>query len=365
VPVSGGRALRRFIAFPYHLHRGDPLWVAPLRRDVRTALTPGRNPFFEHAAAQYFLARSAGETVGRIAAITNELHNRTHDDRVGFYGFFESVDDREVAAALFDAAAGWLRARGRDTLRGPVSPSINDECGLLVEGFDTPPVIMMPHNPRYYVALHEACGLRKAKDLIAFQGSGEAPPERITRAMRVIEQRQRVTLRPLDMRRFPDEVELVKRLYNEAWEKNWGFVPMTPAELDHLAAQLKPIIVPDVVCFAEAAGRPVGFAVGLPDLNVALKHNPSGRLVPGIFKVLWHARKISRLRIPLLGTVREYRGRGIDALLYHWIWTRGMARGFHWAEGGWILEDNAPMINAATQLGFTPYKTYRVYDRPL
>jgi GNAT superfamily N-acetyltransferase len=365
VPVSDGRALRRFIAFPYDLHRGDPLWVPPLRRDVRTVLTPGRNPFFEHAQAQYFLARSAGRTVGRIAAIRNDLHNQTHGDRVGFYGFFETVDDREVAAALFDAAAGWLRARGCDTLRGPMSPSINDECGLLVEGFDTPPVIMMPHNPRYYVALHDACGFAKAKDLIAVQGSGAAPPERVARAVRLIAERHGITLRPLVMRRFHDEVELVKRLYNEAWEKNWGFVPMTPAELDHLAAQLKPIIVPDVVCFAEAAGRTVGFVVGIPDLNVALRHNPSGRLFPGILKVLWHARKIRRLRIPLLGTVREYRGRGVDALLYHWIWTRGMARGFHWAEGGWILEDNAPMINAATQLGFTPYKTYRVYDRPL
>ncbi len=365
VPVTDGRGLDRFIAFPYQLHRGDPLWVAPLRRDVRTLLSPRKNPFFLHAAAQYYLARRNDTTVGRIAAITNDEHRRIHEDRVGFYGFFECVDDQSVADALFDAAAAWLRPRDCDTMRGPMSPSINDEAGLLVEGFDTPPVILMPHNPRYYVALHERAGFTKAKDLIAFQGSGFTTPERLLRAASVLAERKGITLRALDMKRFLDEIELVKALFNRAWEKNWGFVPLTDAEIDHLAVQLKPIIAPDLVCFAEVKGEPVGFAAAIPDFNVALKHNPSGRLFPGILKVLWHARKINRLRVALLGTVKEYRGRGVDALLYHWIWTKGNARGFGWAEAGWMLEDNAAMINAATILGFRPYKTYRVYDRPL
>lgn len=303
--------------------------------------------------------------VGRIAAIKNDEHQRIHDDRVGFYGFFESVDDQAVADALFDAAATWLRPQGFDTMRGPMNPSINDECGLLVEGFDTPPVILMTHNPRYYVRLHERAGFTKAKDLLAFAGSGYTPPERIVRAATLLAQRQGITLRAVELKRFDEEVELVKRLFNRAWEKNWGFVPMTEAELEHLAKQLKPIIVPDLVCFAEAKGEQIGFAVAIPDLNVALKHNPSGRMFPGILKVLWHARKISRLRVPLLGTVKEYRNRGVDALLYHWIWTKGNALGYHWAEGGWILEDNAAMVNAADRLGFRPYKTYRIYDRPL
>jgi len=364
-PVRSGRDLERFIAIPYSLHRRDPMWVPPLRMDVRTILSPKKNPFFQHAAAQYFLARLGHDVVGRIAAIRNDAHNRIHGDRVGFYGFFESADDPAIAPALFDVAAAWLREQQLDTMRGPMNPSINDECGLLVDGFDTPPVVLMPHNPRYYVPLHEHYGFRKAKDLIAFEGSGTAPPERLLRAMEIVTRRYGVTLRGLDMKRFRDEVELVKVLFNQAWEKNWGYVPMTDAELEHLAKQLKPIIVPDLVVFAEIEGRVVGFGVAIPDFNVALKHNPSGRLFPGLLKILWYARKIGRLRIPLLGTIPEYRGKGIDALLYHWIWTQGVARGIHWGEAGWILEDNTAMVNSATRLGFQPYKTYRVFDKPL
>jgi len=333
--------------------------------DVRTLLTPGKNPFFEHAEAQYFLAVRDGRTVGRIAAIKNDAHNREHGDRVGFYGFFECVHDQPVANALFDAAARWLSAKGFRVMRGPMSPSINDECGLLVDGFQTPPTLMMAHNPPYYVALHLAYGFAKAKDLIAFESpNAEPPPERITRAAKVIAERRGITLRPLNMKRFKEEVELVKALYNQAWEKNWGFVPLTEAEIDHLAKQMKPIVVPDLVCFAERRGKIVGFAVALPDVNVALKHNPSGRIY-GIPKILWYARKIHRCRILLAGTLKEYRGGGIDALLYHWVWTKGAIHGYYWGEGGWILEDNAPMVSAALQLGFRPYKTYRIYDKPL
>ncbi|HEV8265925.1 MAG TPA: hypothetical protein VGQ06_13330 [Gemmatimonadales bacterium] len=365
VPVSDGHGLDRFIAFQYEHHRNDPLWTPQLRRDVRTLLSPTKNPFFQHAEAQYFVGRSDGRTVGRIAAIKNDAHNRTWNDKVGFYGFFECVDDQAVARALFDAAAGWLRERGCDTMRGPMSPSINDECGLLVEGFHTPPTLMMPHNPAYYVALHERDGFVKAKDLWVFEGTGAEPPERLVRAVSLLAERKGITLRPLNLKRFAAEVELVKRLYNAAWEKNWGFVPMTDAEIDHLAKQLRPVVVPDLVCFAERAGQVIGFAVALPDFNVALRHNRSGRLFPGILKILWHARKISRLRIMLLGVLKEYRHIGVDALMYHWIWTKGTARGFTWGEAGWMLEDNAPMNNAATRLGFRRYKTYRVYDKAL
>jgi GNAT superfamily N-acetyltransferase len=365
VPVSDGRGLDRFIAFPYDHYRGHPLWVPQLRRDVRTLLSPGKNPFFQHAEAQYFVGRSGGRTVGRIAAIKNDAHNREHGDRVGFYGFFESVDDQAVANALFDAAAAWLRARNVDTMRGPMSPSVNDECGLLVAGFETPPTVMMPYNPPYYVPLHERYGFAKAKDLLAYEGSGEGPPERLVRIAKRVAERAGITLRGLEMKRFPQEVELVKALYNKAWEKNWGFVPLTEAEIDHLAKQLKPIVVPDLIVFAERAGEVIGFGVALPDLNVALKHNPSGRLFPGILKVLWHAGKTHRARVLLLGVVPEYRGRGIDGLMYDWIWTHGAKRGYVWGEGGWILEDNVPMNNAALALGFRPYKTFRVYDKAL
>jgi len=333
--------------------------------DVRTLLSPKKNPFFEHAAAQYFVGTLEGRTVGRIAAIKNDAHNREHDDQVGFFGFFECIDDQNVANALFNAAAEWLRGKGCDTMRGPMSPSVNDECGLLVDGFTTPPALMMPHNPTYYVTLVERAGFTKAKDLICYQSTYTDMPERLVRGARIVAQRKGVTLRALNMKRFKEEVELVKQLYNAAWEKNWGFVPLTNAEIDHLAKQLKPVVVPDIVCFAEKDGKPIGFAVALPDLNVALKKNPSGRLFPGLLKILWAARKIHRCRILLLGTIKEYRGTGVDALMYGWIWEKGTARGYDWGEAGWILEDNTAMNNAIGRIGFVPYKTYRVYDRPL
>jgi GNAT superfamily N-acetyltransferase len=369
--VESARDLRAFIAFPYELHRRDPLWVPPLRRDVKAMLVPKRNPFFEHAEARYFIARRDGRIVGRIAAIENRAHNEFHADRVGFFGFFESIDDRAVAGALLDAAATWLGERKLNVLRGPASFSTNDEVGLLVEGFDTPPTLMMPHNPRYYPGLMEANGLVKAKDLLVYQSRPEtadlADPllERLRHGAELLSKRYHISVRPIDPKRFDEELALIKQLYNQAWERNWGFVPMTDHEIDHAAAQLKQIMIPDVVVFAYCRDKPIGFSVALPDLNVALKTNPSGRLFPGIVKILWAARKISRLRILMLGTLPEWRGKGVDALMYRHIWERGMARGFHWGEAGWILEDNAAMNNAIERLGFVAYKRYRLYDRPV
>ncbi len=364
-PVRGRSDLEAFLALPYELHRRLPGWTPLLRRDVRTALDPARNPFFDHAERELFLARRGARVVGRIAAILDRLHNETHGDRVGMFGFFESVDEREVACALFDAAAAWLRARQRDVLRGPLSPSINDEAGLLVDGFETPSVLMMPHNPRYYPALVEGAGFRKAKDLLAFQSTGTELPARLVAATEVVSKRYGVACRRIDMKRFPDEVALVQRLFNSGWQSNWGAVPLTDREVGHLAAQLKPLVVPDVVLFAEHERRPIGFGAAVPDLNVALRANPSGRLFPGILKVLWASRRITRLRVLLLGFVPEWHGRGVDAVLYRHIWENGRARGYDWAEAGWILEDNHAMINGLTRMGFEVYKTYRVYERPI
>ncbi len=371
VPVDSDRDLNAFIAFPYDLHRADPLWVPPLRRDVKSMLVPSKNPFFEHADARYFMARRAGQVVGRIAAIENRAHNEFHEDRVGFFGFFESVDDPAVATALLDAAASWLRQRRLEILRGPLSFSTNDEVGLLVDGFDTPPCLMMPHNPRYYVGLLEAAGFQKAKDLLVYQSRPESANlddpglKRLREGADLLAKRYRITVRQIDVRRFDDEVALIKEIYNRAWERNWGFVPMSDHEIEHVAAQLKQIMVPELVIFAFRGQEPIGFAVSLPDLNVALKKNPSGRLFPGIIKVLWAARKINRLRILMLGTVREWRGKGVDVLMYKHIWERGVARGFNWGEAGWILEDNGAMNNALERMGFVVYKTYRLYDRSI
>lgn len=380
-PVESAADLERFIALPYRLHRHDPMWVPQLRMDVRTLLSKTKNPFFERAEAEYFLAerpasatsglprvRRDGQTfevVGRIAAIHNKPHNEFHNDSVGFFGFFECIDDQAVATALLDTTAEWVRGRGLTTVRGPASFSTNDECGLLVEGFDTPPTLLNPHNPQYYVELVKAAGFSKAKDLYQYQSVNPEMPERLLRAARLIAERKKITLRRFNKKRFDDEVELIKKLYNSAWEMNWGFVPMSGAEIDHLAKQLKPVLVPDLVVFAEREGEVIGFALAIPDLNVALKKNPSGRIFPGIIKILWAARKVSRIRVLLLGLLKEYRKTGADALMYHWIWEKGRALGYGWAEAGWILEDNPAMSNGLERIGFRRYKTLRMYDRQL
>jgi GNAT superfamily N-acetyltransferase len=365
------RDLKRFIDLPYRLHARDPVWVPPLRRDVASLLSRTRNPFFEHAEAEYFIAEVDGQVLGRIAAISNRLHNETHGDRVGFFGFFESIDDQSVANALLDQAAAWCRERDHDVLRGPASFSVNDECGLLVDGFDTPPALMMPHNPRYYVGLLERAGFTKAKDLWVYQGGNEEHyvpvPDRLARGTELIRQRQGITLRSLNMKDFQGEVERIKELYNGAWEKNWGFVPMTEHEIDHLAEQFKPVVIPEMVPMAEKDGKLIGFGIALPDLNVVFRRHRSGRLFPMILDLLWSlkAKRIRRARILLLGVHPEYRGKGVDAMLYHWIWTKSGDRQIYWGEAGWILEDNPAMNAGLEKMTFRVYKTYRLYDRTI
>ena len=365
------RDLKRFIDFPYRLHARDPVWVPPLRRDVESLLSRTRNPFFEHAEAEYFIAEVDGQVVGRIAAISNRLHTETHGDRVGFFGFFESVDDQSVSNALLEQAAAWCRERNHNVLRGPASFSVNDECGLLVDGFDTPPALMMPHNPRYYVGLLEGAGFIKAKDLWVYQGGDEEHyvpvPERLARGTELIRKRQGITLRPLNMKDFQAEVERIKELYNGAWEKNWGFVPMTEHEIDHLAEQFKPVVIPEMVPMAEKDGKLIGFGIALPDLNVVFRRHRSGRLFPMILDLLWSlkAKRIRRARILLLGVHPEYRGKGVDAMLYHWIWTKSGERQIYWGEAGWILEDNPAMNAGLEKMTFRVYKTYRLYDRTI
>jgi ribosomal protein S18 acetylase RimI-like enzyme len=340
--------------------------------DVAKLLDPSKNPFFEHAEAQYFLATRAGRLIGRIAAISNRLHNEVHGDKVGFFGFFECDYDQEAADALFAAAAAWLKAKGHDVMRGPASFSVNDECGLLVDGFDTPPTLMMPHNPPYYVRMIDGAGFKKAKDLWVYRGgymSRYIPvPERLSRGTELIRKRQGVTLRAFNMNDFENDVAKVKELYNKAWEKNWGFIPMTDKELDFLAEQFKPVVVPELVPFAEKDGEVIGFGLCLPDLNSVFQRHRSGRLTPALLAdLLYHLKfkKLNRLRILLLGIKPEWRGKGVDAMLYHWIWTKGAEQGFTWGEAGWILEDNPAMNAGLEKMEFSVYKTYRLYDRPL
>lgn len=365
------RDLRRFIALPYRLHARDPNWVPPLRRDVALLLDRRRNPFFEHAEAEYFLAERDGRVVGRIAAIANRLHNETHNDKVGFFGFFESGNDQDVADRLFGAAAEWLRQRRFDTMRGPASFSVNDECGLLVDGFDTPPTLMMPHNPPFYVDLMDRSGFKGVKNLLVYEGGGKIAfatvPERLNRAVEIMRQRLGVTIRPFDMSRFDAEVDVIKRIYNLAWEKNWGFVPMTEHEIEHLAQQFKPVVQPDIIPMVEKDGEVIAFGLGLPDLNQVLRTNRGGYLLPVLPRLLWALKreKLRRCRIPLLGILPQYRGKGLDSVLYHWIWNRAGEHGMYWGEAGWILEDNTAMNLGLEKMGFRVYRTYRMYDKAL
>ncbi len=368
--VQGSGDLRAFVDLPYRLHRDDRFWAPPMKRDVR-ALLSDANPFFEHGEACLFLGERDGRVAGRIAAIINRLHNETHDDRVGFFGFFECERDPALAGELVEAAADWLRARGHDLLRGPASPSMNDECGLLVEGFETATALMMPHNPPYYAELLESTGLQKSKDLWAYLGGrpddAGSGMQRAARAASTIGRRMGLKLRYLDLKNFEAEVDRIRVLYNAVWEKNWSFVPMTDREIAHLAREFRPVVVPELVPFVEKDGVPIGFGLALPDFNEALLHNRNGGYLSGALRIFWalKRRKISRARVLLLGVLPEYQGKGIDAMLWHGIWSGSHARGMMYGEAGWILEDNRPMNNALERMGFRRYKTYRMYDRPL
>ncbi|MFQ5888543.1 MAG: GNAT family N-acetyltransferase [Gemmatimonadota bacterium] len=371
VPVRSRTERRAFLRLPYRIYRRDRNWVAPLLHDMRVMLDPERHPFHRHSEVQPFLAVEGGRPVGRISAIHNRRHVEFHREPVGFYGFFECVDDQAVADALFDAAGAWLGERGLETMRGPTSFSTNEQAGLLIEGFDRPPVIMMPYNPPYYPVLTEGAGFGTAKTLVAYVHADQRPPERLLRAEKRLGRRYGVRLRGLRMDRFEEELDHIRRIYNAAWEKNWGFVPMTDAEIAFMAKELKPLVKkdPDLVMMAEnVAGEPIGFALCLRDYNVALAP-ARGKLFPfGVFKILWkvaRAKRIHGARVLTLGLLPEYRGRGIDSLLYLRIFRKGTAAGITEAEFSWVLEDNEPMRRPLERIGARVYKRYRVYDRAL
>lgn len=366
-PVDGRADLDRFIRLPWRIYANDPVWVPPLLSDLKTVLDRRRHPFHQHADVEYFLAWRGDEVVGRIAAIVNHRHNEFHGEKTGFFGFFECIDDGDVARALLDTAEAWLRERGMERVYGPESFSTNEESGLglLVDGFDKPPVIMMAHTPPYYPRLVEGAGYVKAKDLLAYWLDDQRPPERLVRGVERLRQAERVKLRTLNLKDFAGEVARIKDIYNSAWERNWGFVPMTDAEFDHLARQLRPVVNPRLCAIAEVDGEPVGFALALPDFNQALKH-VNGRLFPfGIFKLLWYRRKIDTLRVLTLGLKPGYRQKGIDAMLYLHIFREGVAAGFKQAECSWILEDNWDMRRGLERMGARVYKTYRIYEKTL
>jgi len=370
-PVATKSDLEAFIEFPFRLYRNDPYWVPPLKSERRAFFDPRRNPFYEHADIQLFRAVRDGETVGTIAGIINHNHNAFHNEKTGFFGIFEVIEDYSVAEALLATARDWVRAKGMTILRGPMNFSTNEECGLLVDGFDSSPMVFMTYNPRYYVDFIERFGFTKAMDLWAYsilraglQTADDVSPK-LSRVVKKVRERINVTIRTVDMPHFDQELAMVKKLYNSAWSKNWGFVPMTEAEIDHLAQGIKRFLDPDLALVAEVDGKPVGFALTLPDINQALMR-VRGRLFPlGWLYYLLDRRKINACRIFALGVVEEYRGRGIDALLYYETARAALKKGYIRGEMSWILENNDMMNRAIRMMGGQVYKTYRVYDLPL
>jgi GNAT superfamily N-acetyltransferase len=372
VAVESRRGLAEFIDLPWRIYDRDkyPKWIPPLRIMVRDTLDMRKNPFWRRADRKLFLARRNGRAVGRIAAVENRAHNEFHEDRVGFFGFYESFADDDAAAALLDAAEDWLRGRGLDTMRGPVSPSTNHECGLLVRGFRWEPTILTSWNPRYYQELFERAGLRPAKDLLGYFIPMSSPrfslPESYAaHAARALE-KSGLTFRDMDLDDYAREIERWWEVYNSAWERNWGFVPMTREEFLFMGRELKPLIVRQFAFVAEKNGQIAGFMLILPDYNQIFKKIPDGRLLPtGIFKLLLGKSRLRSGRIILLGIRPEYRGRSIYELFVHEALRRGRAYGAVGAEASWILEDNDQMNRPLVRLGMKPYRRWRIYDRPI
>jgi hypothetical protein len=370
--VTSKRDRDRFITFAERLYRDDPCWVAPLRFERREFLDPRKNPFFAHAEVKLFLAVDAGGTVrGRIAGIVNFNHISTHNEKVGFFGLFECENDPQTARLLFDAAAAFLRSHGMETMRGPENMSVNDDIGLLTTGFDSPPCVMMPYNPPYYIDLIAAYGFAPAMKLLAYWAEDAGADtstdivrgaQRIERGAEMAQQRYGFTVRPANRRRFKEDVEKIHYAYSEAWKDNWGAVAMTEREFAHMASTLKLVADLDFCLIAEVGGDVAGFSLALPDFNQALI-KVGGRLFPfGIFKLLWYKRSISALRILTMGVVKKYRGMGIDACFYSETIKRGRAKGYRGLEMSWILESNLPMNLVLQKGGAKIAKTYQLYD---
>ncbi len=360
--VENKKQLNQFVKLPWKIYNGDPNWVPPLISDVKKLLDRNHHPFHKHAEVEYFLAYRGKEVVGRIAAFVNFRHNEYWNEKTGFFGFFESVNDREVSRALFEKAEEYLRDKGMDRMRGPMNFSTNETCGLLMKGFDSPPVVEYTYNPRYYVDLFEDYGLKLVRTLYAYRLTKDQPiPEKLKR---VAEARlKKIKVRKARMKDFREEINRFKLIYNEAWGKNWGFVPLTDEEIEFIAKELKPILDPDIVFFAEINDEPAGASLSLPDFNQILKY-ANGRLFPfGLIKLLIHKKEIYRLRTYAMGVREKFRLRGIEALLIYKTIEEGIKKGYREADMGWILDNNYQMNKILIDMGAERYKEFGIYDK--
>jgi GNAT superfamily N-acetyltransferase len=372
--VAGRADLSAFVNLPFSLYRDDQNWIPPIKADVRKLLDQPKHPFYgggRDAERELFLARDGRRVIGRIAAILNHRHNEVHGEKIAFFGFFESVNDQDVADTLLAAVEDWAASRGVTSIRGPANPSTNYECGLLIEGFDRPPVLMMTYNPGWYVDLVEGAGYEKSKDLYAyFSPVHDASLQRLKRlAARAERRNPGLYTRSADLEQFDLEVGIIKELYNSAWEENWGFVPVSDAEFDALAGELKSLVNPDLVRIAFMDDEPVGFILTVPDWNPVLK-DIGGSLWRHPFKLVKHllftkAESLSGIRLILLGIRAGFRNRGIESLLFANGIEVALDVGYQWCEYSWILEDNERTKRAVRLMGGDLYKIYRMYQKEL
>jgi len=367
LPVNSKQLLKSFIMLPFELYKDDPNWVAPLISEQYKFFNPRHNPYYQHSEVQLFVATEDGRVVGRISAHTNTQHQKEHQEDIGFFGFFDCVNRKDVAQALFNAAADWNRNQGFASMRGPLNFSVNQEVGLLIDGFDSPPMVMMRHDHPYYQDLFAACELTKTMDLYAYLSERTEMPQRIDRLAALIEKRSGVTIRSLskDKKELRKDIETVFEIYTKAWEYNWGNVPMTKAEFDHTVAELLPLADPELIFIAEKDGKPAGFSLALPNYNEVLKVM-NGRINPiTMIKALLAKKRISSARVITMGLIKEYQGRGIDSLFYYYSYKNGLPKGLIRGEFSWVLENNTMMIRVAEMLDAIPYKTYRIYDKDI
>lgn len=355
------RGFSRFLEAERRIYANDRCWVPPVEQELREMLGPSY-PFWSHAERRLYVAFKDGRPAGRIASIRDDHFDRHHNGRFGFFGFFESEDDPEIASALLEACREDLRGWGCRRMIGPVSPSTNDICGVLIEGFDRPPAFLMGHNPPYYDRLLRRLGLRKAKDLYAWDFQVREFPERVRRIIEKLQERRHVRFRPLNKRRWVKEVLLIGRIYNDAWRENWGFVPLTEEELRYMARKMRPLYRPGSVQFAEVDGEPVGVMALVPDVNEFLLRIRSRLNLINKVRFLWAIRRIRRARLFALGVAPAFRRRGIEALLYARALEWGFRHGYRSAELSWTLEDNRAINDGIRAVGGRVYKVYRLYE---
>ncbi len=364
VKVETRQDLDRFVRLPWKIYKDQPYWTPPLIRERKTFLNPDINPFFEHAEADLFLAVDDNQSpVGRIALVHDRNYQDLHLESVGMFGMFESVDDPSLSRLLLDKAYQWCQERGHARLMGPMNLSTNHECGLLIEGFDSPTMFGIPYNPEYYGKHFEAWGLQKAKDLLALRLDFIKVPDYLERAAKKLKRRSRFTVRCLDLSRFDKEIPILWDIYNSAWGLNWGFVPMTQKEFEFSAKEIKSFIHPEFCLIAEVKGEPAGFSLALPDANQVLKEM-DGSLYPfGWARFLWKKNKIDAYRVLTLGVKKKYRRLGIDAWFYYKIYKLFLEKKIKWCEISWFLEDNKNILEPMYRIGGTIYKRHRIYER--